>query len=110
MDGKSWLLYPAPAAAATAPDSPDAVIDRLLIVLLRGYKRFVSPLLGPRCRFVPSCSEYAMEAVGRFGALRGGWLAIRRLGRCHPFHPGGFDPVPGSPTHPACCQAHEDTP
>lgn len=73
---------------------PDAVIDRLLIVLLRGYKRFISPLLGPRCRFVPSCSEYAMEAIGRFGALKGGWLAIRRLGRCHPLHPGGHDPVP----------------
>ncbi|MBB5016292.1 membrane protein insertion efficiency factor YidD [Rehaibacterium terrae] len=66
----------------------------LLLLLLRGYKRFLSPLLGPRCRFHPSCSSYAMEAVERFGALRGGWLALRRIGRCHPLNPGGLDPVP----------------
>lgn len=71
------------------------MIDRSLIFLLHGYKRFVSPLLGPRCRFVPSCSEYAMTAIGRFGALKGSWLAMRRLGRCHPLHPGGFDPEIG---------------
>ena len=95
LDGKSGVLYPAPAAAATAPEfSTIAVIDRLLIALLRGYKRFISPLLGPRCRFVPTCSEYAMEAIGRFGVLHGSWLAIRRVGRCHPLHPGGLDPVP----------------
>ena len=70
------------------------VIDRLLIVLLRGYKRWISPLLGPRCRFHPTCSEYAMQAIGRFGALKGGWLAVRRILRCHPLHPGGHDPVP----------------
>jgi putative membrane protein insertion efficiency factor len=67
----------------------------LLIVLLTGYRRFVSPLLGPRCRFYPSCSAYALEAVQVHGALRGSWLAVRRLSRCHPFHPGGLDPVPG---------------
>src|SRR5690606_2268279 len=95
LHGKSGVLYPAPAAAATAPEcATHAVIDRLLIALLRGYKRFISPLLGPRCRFVPTCSEYAMEAIGRFGVLRGSWLAIRRVGRCHPLHPGGLDPVP----------------
>ncbi len=89
------MLYPAPAVPATAPDfSALDVIARILIALLRGYKRLISPLLGPRCRFVPSCSEYAMEAIARFGALRGGWLALRRLGRCHPLHPGGVDPVP----------------
>jgi uncharacterized protein len=66
----------------------------LLVVLLTGYRRFVSPLLGPRCRFYPSCSSYALEAVQVHGALGGSWLAVRRLGRCHPFHAGGLDPVP----------------
>jgi hypothetical protein len=60
---------------------------------LRFYKAGVSPLLPPACRFVPTCSEYALEAVERYGALRGGWMGLRRLLRCHPFHPGGFDPV-----------------
>jgi len=72
------------------------VIERPLIALLRGYKRWLSPLLGPRCRFVPSCSEYAMQAVALHGAGRGGWLALRRIARCHPLHPGGHDPVPGT--------------
>jgi putative membrane protein insertion efficiency factor len=67
---------------------------RLLIGLISGYRRFVSPMLGPRCRFYPSCSAYAMEAIGVHGAGRGSWLAVRRLGKCHPFHPGGLDPVP----------------
>jgi putative membrane protein insertion efficiency factor len=71
------------------------VIDRLLIGALRLYKRWISPLLGPRCRFVPTCSEYAMQAIARHGAVRGSWLAARRIARCHPFHPGGHDPVPG---------------
>ncbi|MCI4567372.1 membrane protein insertion efficiency factor YidD [Lysobacter sp. CFH 32150] len=70
------------------------VIDHLLIACLRAYKRWLSPLLGPRCRFVPTCSEYAIEAIQRFGPWRGGWLALRRIGRCHPLHPGGHDPVP----------------
>ncbi|WP_123769543.1 membrane protein insertion efficiency factor YidD [Vulcaniibacterium tengchongense] len=79
------------------------VIDRLFIAALRGYKRWISPLLGPRCRFHPTCSEYAMQAIARFGALKGGWLAARRLLRCHPLHPGGHDPVPGASTGPDPC-------
>jgi putative membrane protein insertion efficiency factor len=67
---------------------------RLLSAAIRGYQALVSPLLPPSCRFTPSCSQYALEAVRRYGALKGSWLAARRLARCHPFHPGGFDPVP----------------
>ncbi|MEN1973285.1 membrane protein insertion efficiency factor YidD [Luteimonas sp. MJ204] len=66
----------------------------MLIALLRGYKRWLSPLLGPRCRFLPTCSEYAMQAIALHGALRGSWLAAKRIGRCHPLNPGGMDPVP----------------
>jgi putative membrane protein insertion efficiency factor len=71
---------------------------------IAGYQRFVSPLLGARCRFYPSCSQYAQEAIGLHGLRRGGWLALRRLGRCHPWHPGGFDYVPGSPAARAAGQ------
>jgi uncharacterized protein len=66
----------------------------ILRILIRGYQLIVSPWLGPRCRFHPSCSNYALEALELHGALRGSWLAVRRIGRCHPFHPGGLDPVP----------------
>jgi putative membrane protein insertion efficiency factor len=66
----------------------------LALSLLHGYRLAVSPSLGLACRFVPSCSAYAEEAVLRHGVVRGSWLAARRLCRCHPFHPGGFDPVP----------------
>lgn len=62
--------------------------------LLSGYKRFLSPLLPPACRFQPTCSEYARESILRYGLLRGAWMTLRRLARCHPFHPGGIDPVP----------------
>jgi putative membrane protein insertion efficiency factor len=68
-------------------------------LLIRLYQWTVSPLLGPRCRFYPSCSHYAHEALGRFGLVRGGWLSLKRVARCHPFHPGGVDPVPGGPCH-----------
>lgn len=66
----------------------------VLIALLRFYRYAISPLLGRNCRFHPTCSAYAIEAIQRHGALRGGWLAARRVGRCHPFNPGGYDPVP----------------
>ncbi|AMA73354.1 membrane protein insertion efficiency factor YidD [Aneurinibacillus thermoaerophilus] len=66
----------------------------VLILLIRAYQRFISPLLPPSCRFYPSCSHYGLEAIQRFGALKGGWLTIKRLVKCHPFHPGGIDPVP----------------
>lgn len=63
---------------------------------IRAYRAVISPLLGPRCRFVPSCSAYAVEAIETRGIVRGLWLAARRLARCHPWHPGGYDPVPGA--------------
>jgi uncharacterized protein len=66
----------------------------LLIWLIRGYRKVISPLYPPTCRFHPTCSQYAIEAVDRFGPIRGSWMAIRRILRCHPFHPGGYDPVP----------------
>jgi len=67
---------------------------RVLLALLRGYKRFLSPLLPPMCRFEPTCSMYMMQAIEKYGAFRGVWLGIRRLSRCHVFNPGGWDPVP----------------
>ncbi len=70
------------------------VLARLLLTGIAAYRRVVSPLLPARCRFAPTCSAYAAEAVAVHGAVRGGWLAVRRIGRCHPFHRGGHDPVP----------------
>ena len=66
----------------------------LLLVLIGLYRRWISPIFGPRCRFIPSCSEYGLEAIRRHGAWRGSWLTLKRLSRCHPFTPCGCDPVP----------------
>lgn len=65
-----------------------------LVILVAAYRAAVSPLFGPSCRFHPTCSTYALRALRRFGPLRGSWLAVRRIARCHPWHPGGHDPVP----------------
>ncbi|HEY1327726.1 MAG TPA: membrane protein insertion efficiency factor YidD [Casimicrobiaceae bacterium] len=69
-------------------------MKHVLVALVRAYQLLFRPLLGANCRFHPSCSDYALEAIERHGALRGAWLAVRRIGRCHPYHPGGYDPVP----------------
>jgi len=66
----------------------------LLLALIGGYQYLFRPLLGSNCRFYPSCSDYAREAIERHGAVKGTWLAVRRILRCHPYHPGGYDPVP----------------
>jgi putative membrane protein insertion efficiency factor len=73
-------------------------MSAILQTLVRGYRYFLSPLLAPACRFHPSCSVYAEEALQRHGALRGSWLSARRICRCGPWHPGGVDPVPGAGT------------
>jgi putative membrane protein insertion efficiency factor len=69
-------------------------MKHVLVLLIRVYQRVISPLLGPRCRFYPSCSAYAVQALQVHGAVKGSWLAGRRLLRCHPWNPGGLDPVP----------------
>ncbi|MCT0202649.1 membrane protein insertion efficiency factor YidD [Synechococcus sp. CS-602] len=85
-------------SVGSSGDRPASGFSRLLSALLLGliaaYRRWISPLLGPRCRFIPSCSAYGIEAIERHGPWRGGWLTLRRLLRCHPFTPCGCDPVP----------------
>ena len=68
-------------------------MKRMLMLLIKFYRMFISPLKPPSCRYIPTCSEYALLAVERYGALRGGWMAVKRVLRCHPFHKGGYDPV-----------------
>ncbi|QCU90878.1 membrane protein insertion efficiency factor YidD [Thiomicrorhabdus sediminis] len=75
----------------------------LVIILVKFYQLFISPLLGPRCRFYPSCSHYTIEAIQTHGFFKGSWLAIKRISRCHPGNPGGIDPVP-----PCQCKPSED--
>ncbi len=79
---------------------------QLLVAVIRGYQRTLSPWLGQRCRFTPSCSQYAIEAIETQGMLRGVALSAWRLARCHPFNPGGYDPVDKKPTAPKCRCAH----
>ena len=77
------------------------------IGLVRAYSWFISPVLGPNCRFEPTCSAYAEEALRQHGLVRGLWFAVRRLGRCHPWHAGGWDPVPASPLAAAGNSRHD---
>lgn len=76
------------------PEPPLTPIRRLLTGMIRVYQRFISPLLPPSCRFHPTCSEYTRQAIARYGPIKGIALGTRRILRCHPFHPGGYDPVP----------------
>ena len=69
-------------------------MKRLLLLLIHFYRSGISPLMPPHCRYYPTCSAYAAEAIERYGARRGGWMALKRILRCHPFHAGGYDPVP----------------
>ena len=86
---------PSPSPESRVPSSAIKRLPRTaLVYLVRGYQVSLSPLLPPSCRYYPSCSAYAVEALERHGALRGSWLAMRRILRCNPFRPGGFDPVP----------------
>lgn len=71
-----------------------SIAQRIVLSIIRFYQRFLSPLLGSNCRFYPTCSHYTYEAIAKYGVLKGGWMGLRRIGRCHPWNAGGFDPVP----------------
>jgi putative membrane protein insertion efficiency factor len=79
---------------AAYPRACTALPERILTGLIRFYQLVISPGLPPSCRFYPSCSEYTLQAIAKYGALKGLWLGVKRIARCHPFHPGGYDPVP----------------
>ncbi len=83
------------------------IIARALLFALRAYQAMLSPLMPSACKFYPTCSQYAHDAVARFGARRGAWLALKRLSRCRPFHAGGFDPVPDADGHSRAGEANE---
>lgn len=70
------------------------VVKKIVLALIRFYQRFISPALPPSCRYTPTCSHYAYTAIERYGLVRGGWMGIKRILRCNPWHPGGYDPVP----------------
>jgi len=78
-------------------------MSRIVIQLIRYYQRYISPLLGPSCRYYPTCSQYTIESIQIHGIIKGGFLAIRRVLRCHPGYPGGYDPVPEL-SHKLCCK------
>ena len=82
------------ASAITSRATVTTLPRRAAMLLVRGYRALISPMLPPSCRFTPTCSSYALTSLERYGVIRGGWLAVRRIGRCHPWNPGGYDPVP----------------
>ena len=82
------------SSAATWRTAVSTLPRRSAMFLVRGYKALISPMLPPSCRFTPTCSSYALTSLERYGVIRGGWLAVKRIGRCHPWNPGGYDPVP----------------
>jgi len=69
-------------------------VKAVVLALIRFYKRFISPVLPSSCRFEPTCSVYTYQAIEKYGVFKGGWMGVKRISRCHPFHPGGYDPVP----------------
>jgi putative membrane protein insertion efficiency factor len=87
-------VWDSDVSGAAPPAHAPGAAARVLIALVTAYRYALSPMLGRHCRFHPSCSAYASEALQRHGAARGAWLAARRIARCHPWHPGGYDPVP----------------
>jgi uncharacterized protein len=82
-----------PVVATGAPVE-NRTVKTIFLFLIRAYQKLISPFLPASCRFFPSCSVYTYQAIEKYGVLRGGWLGLRRIGRCHPWNPGGFDPVP----------------